>query len=391
MADWRDCRLGDLGIVSGGGTPSRERAEYWDGPIPWITPGELTGNRKKFVSETQDSLSELGLAVSGANLLPERSLLVTSRASIGSCALTGKPMATNQGFKSLIPHADVDPSFLFHLGQTLGREMTRRASGTTFLEISAREFEHILIRLPPLDEQQRIADILDTIDEAIQAIERVIAKLIRVREGLRRSQFAGLALSSEFHPVGECFEMTLGKMLSPAARTGSNPAPYLANRNVQWERCSLDDLDEMDFTHTERVKFSLELGDVLVCEGGEVGRTAIWHGELKTCFFQKAIHRLRTRGKVMPEFMLHYMKYAAESDLFKMHTSQTSIAHLTGEQLARLPIPVPSKEVQTTVVGVLAALSRRLEVENEQLQKVCRIRNGVSSDLLSGRVRTVAT
>ncbi|MDE0235979.1 MAG: restriction endonuclease subunit S, partial [bacterium] len=168
------------------------------------------------------------------------------------------------------------------------------------------------------------------------------------------------------------------------------PAPYLANRNVQWERCSLDDLDEMDFTQSERVKYSLEPGDVLVCEGGEVGRTAIWYGELETCFFQKAIHRLRARGQVMPEFMLHYMKYASELDLFKMYTSQTSIAHLTSEQLACLSIPVPSKEVQASVVRALAALSERLEVESEELQKTRRMRNGLAIDLLSGGVRTVA-
>ena len=92
----------------------------------------------------------------------------------------------------------------------------------------------------------------------------------------------------------------------------------------------------------------------------------------------------------MPEFMLHYMKYASELDLFKMHTSQTSIAHLTGEQLARLPIPVPSKDVQATVVRALADLSRQIEAENDELQKISRIRSGLATDLLSGRVRTVA-
>jgi len=177
MADWRECRLGDLGTVIGGGTPSREKTEYWDGDIPWITPGELTGRRNKYVFETQNCISELGLHASGAQLLPEGSLLVTSRATIGSSALTAKPMATNQGFKNLVPNADVDPSFLFHLSRTLGREMKRRASGTTFLEISRREFERIVVWIPTLEEQRRIAEILDMTDKAIRATERIIAKL----------------------------------------------------------------------------------------------------------------------------------------------------------------------------------------------------------------------
>ena len=148
MDDWRECRLGDIGTVVGGGTPSRERADYWDGSIPWLTPGEITGNREKYVSETQDGISTLGLAASGAKLLSAGSLLMTSRASIGSCALAGKPMATNQGFTNLTPGTGIHPSFLFHLGLTLGREMTRRASGTTFLEISGGEFGRIAVRLP---------------------------------------------------------------------------------------------------------------------------------------------------------------------------------------------------------------------------------------------------
>ena len=142
MAEWMERRLGDLGAVVGGGTPSRERAEYWRGPIRWLTPGELTGNNEKYVSETQDCITELGLASSGAKLLPQGSLLVTSRASIGSCALAGRPMATNQGFKNLVPSAEVDPSYLFYLGRTLGREMIRRASGTTLGDLRKRVWTH---------------------------------------------------------------------------------------------------------------------------------------------------------------------------------------------------------------------------------------------------------
>ena len=191
MADWRERRLGDIGKVVGGGTPSRERAEYWAGDIRWLTPAELTGISQKYVSETKDCITELGLATSGARLLPQGSLLVTSRASIGSCALAGVPMATNQGFKNLVPSAEVDPSFLFYLGRTLGREMTRRASGTTFLEISGREFGRITVSLPPLEEQRRIAKILDTIDETIRANERKRDKLRHLRSGLAADLLSG--------------------------------------------------------------------------------------------------------------------------------------------------------------------------------------------------------
>ncbi len=190
--EYRECRIGDLGSVVGGGTPSRDKEEYWNGPVPWLTPGELTGTNDKIISKSKERISELGLTASSARLVPAGSLLVTSRASIGFCALAGVDLATNQGFQNLIPNADsVDSSFLYYLGRTLKREMTRCASGTTFLEIPKREFERIKVRLPPIKEQRRIARILDDIADTIQANRRQLEKLRQLRAGLADDLFSG--------------------------------------------------------------------------------------------------------------------------------------------------------------------------------------------------------
>ena len=279
MGEWRECRLGDIGTVVGGGTPSRERADYWDGPIPWLTPGELTGNRKKYVSKTQDGISTLGLAASGAKLLSVGSLLITSRASIGSCALAGKPMATNQGFTNLTPGSDVDPSFLFHLGLTLGREMTRRASGTTFLEISGREFGRIAIWLPPLEEQRRIAEILDTIDETIQATERVIAKRRQLRNGMISDLIE--------HASGGWPSARLSSVMSTFVDGDWIEAPFITNRGIRLIQTGnvgvgvyLDKLESQrfispatfDLLHCSEVR----AGDLLICRLADpVGRACI--------------------------------------------------------------------------------------------------------------------
>ncbi len=188
---WNCLRLSDLGAVVGGGTPYRESPQCWDGAIPWLTPGELTDNSQKFVFDTQDYITEHGLSSSGARLLPKDTLMVTSRASLGSVALAGRPMATNQGFKNLVPGPGVDSSYLFHLGRTLGREMLRRASGTTFLEVSGREFGKIEVRVPPLEEQRRIAEILDDADSEIEADETRLAKLRELRSGLASALLSG--------------------------------------------------------------------------------------------------------------------------------------------------------------------------------------------------------
>jgi len=177
-------------------------------------------------------------------------------------------------------------------------------------------------------------------------------------------------------------------MLSKAAKTGRNPFPYLANRNVQWDRVDLSDLPTMDFSDEERAKYSLREGDLLVCEGGEIGRTAIWRGEMENCYYQKAIHRLRPKdGRILPEFMLRYMHRAVHESYFAKLTSQTSIAHLTQEKLELLSVPLPPIDEQQAIVEVFEAHDARIEAEAAYCDKLTKLKQGLMQDLLTGRVR----
>jgi len=157
---------------------------YWGGDIPWVTPGELTNRKTKYLTETKECITKAGLASCAATLVPTDSLLVTTRATLGSVALAAIPVATNQGFRSLVFKEEADPHFFYHLSSRLIGEFKRRASGTTFLEISGREFAAVGVPLPPLPEQRRIAEILDTLDEAIRKTEQVTAKLQQMKQGL---------------------------------------------------------------------------------------------------------------------------------------------------------------------------------------------------------------
>ena len=393
MTDWRECQLGDLGVVVGGGTPPRERAEYWNGSIPWLTPGELTWHSDKFVFETQDCISELGLASSGARLLSEGSLLVTSRASIGSCALAGRAMATNQGFKNVTPGTEVDPSFLFYLGRTLAKEMTRRASGTTFLEISGREFERIKVRLPPLEEQRRIAEILDTIDEAIRATERVIAKLIDVEQGLRRDLLdrkLQRARSEDWKHcrIGDFAEVQRGASPRPI----DNPA-WFAPDGPGWIRISdvtaagdllLRTRDHLSPAGVARSRRTFP-GDVIMSIAATIG-VAIVVG-IEACYHDGFV-RIDHDGSVIPEFLVMLLAHHKE-DFVRSGQTGTQ-ANINSTIVAATEVALPGLEVQLEIVSVTSAVRGSIRVEKESRRALQETRAGLASDLLSGRVRTVA-
>jgi len=173
---WEEVTLGQFGEIVSGGTPDRNNPAYWNGDILWVTPSEITANNGKYLYDTREKITKAGLNASSAKLLPEKSLLITSRATLGELAIAAKPISTNQGFKSIIPNEVTDPVFAFYLVKTLKSEMVRLASGTTFLEISKSDFSRITAHRPQLLEQARIAYVLDTIDEAISKTEAVIAK-----------------------------------------------------------------------------------------------------------------------------------------------------------------------------------------------------------------------
>ncbi len=182
--DWEQVPVRALGTVNAGGTPSRDTPRYWNGTISWVTPAEITQLESKYLSKTNERITYEGLARCAAKLLPEGSLLVTTRATIGAIAVSKHQVCTNQGFKNIVPNETSNVDFYYHLFSIIAPELLRLASGSTFPEINQRNFEAIIVPRPSKTEQRRIAEILDTIDEAIQKTESLISKLKAMKQGL---------------------------------------------------------------------------------------------------------------------------------------------------------------------------------------------------------------
>ena len=174
MSEWPMVRLGDVAEVVSGGTPKTSVSEYWDGDIPWVTPKDISSNKNLWISSGSRSITEFGLAKSGAILLPSKAVLWSSRAPIGLVAIASNPIATNQGFKRFIPGNELDSCYLAHFLIYNQAVLQNLGVGATFKEVSAKRAAEIQIPLPPLEEQKRIADILNEIDRSIRDINHEI-------------------------------------------------------------------------------------------------------------------------------------------------------------------------------------------------------------------------
>ena len=174
---WREALLGDVCEIVSGATPKSTIDSYWGGEIPWLTPADLGGRSEVEISTTQRTLTAEGLASCSASLLPISSVLLSSRAPIGHLAINTVPMATNQGFKSLIPSDAVDARYLYRWREYRRPMLQDLGTGATFKEISKRVTASVVLPLPPIEEQRRIAAILDAADTLRTKRRQALAKL----------------------------------------------------------------------------------------------------------------------------------------------------------------------------------------------------------------------
>ena len=208
----------------------------------------------------------------------------------------------------------------------------------------------------------RIEELAAKINDSRALQKQVSEEANAILHARRNKVFQELSLSLpvRLDSVAHC---RLGKMLDPKFKTGIGSTPYLRNANVQWDRLDLNNIYHMDFTENERLELSLHSGDILVCEGGDIGKAAIWNNEIPGCCYQKALHRIRCDvGRALPRFILHHLFWAADQGHWRALKTQTTIPHLTGVKLKAYPVYVPPLHEQHRIVAELDIL--RAEVDN---------------------------
>lgn len=398
-ADWNSIKLGEespqalLAMRNGLTTKQdQDKGDYKVSRIETIGGGWIDETRVRFASDVREKDVENYRIQKGDILFSH----INSDPHLGKTGFAERDYEDLlHGMNLLLIRANPDvfeAEFLnrvFQYYRNIGVFISICSRSVNQSSINQAKLKAVEVPLPPLPEQKKIAHILSTVQRAIEAQESIIQTTIELKkalmhklftEGLRheagrphaqkQTEIGPVPESWEVVKLGELFETQLGKMLSQKARTGSDPKPYLRNKNVQWREIDTTDLLLMDFDRREEAKFTLLPGDLLVCEGGQPGRAAIWRGQMQQCYYQKALHRLRPKDKkITNDFLLHWLEFAIRYQNSYKLAGASTIAHLPEVQLKALPIPLPSTDEQAAIVECLnrADIKERHHVRKRDL------------------------
>ena len=320
------------------------------------------------------------------------------------------------------PRNGAHSRYLHYLLRTpaLAKEAERWSYGITsdMWSLRPEHFKMIYVCLPPLPEQTVIVRFLDHADRRIQRYIRAKQKLIALLEeqkqaiihqavtgqlDVRTGQPYPAYKPSGVEWLGDVpahwqvaalrhrYSQCLGKMLDSKRITGNHSLPYLRNVDVQWDQVNTKDLPTMDIPLDEYERYTVQQGDLLVCEGGEVGRCALWSGDLSKCGFQKALHRLRPRkaGQDVPRFLHYALRAAVKGDAFNDGHLST-IAHLTGDKLRAHRFPFPPVAEQKASVSfldtVLKQADRAVSRAERQIELLSEYRIRLIADVVTGKL-----
>jgi len=209
---------------------------------------------------------------------------------------------------------------------------------------------------------------------------------MEIRKGYKQSEVGIIPEDWDISTIGQQFEIQLGKMLDAEKNTGIHK-PYLGNKSVQWSKIDVTDLPTMAMSVTDLVRYRLRRGDLLVCEGGEVGRSAIWDEPIQECYYQKALHRLRPLSGFNTYLIIAFLYHWTSNGLLANYVSQSSIAHLTSEKLAIIPLPVPKQHEQHAIGAALSDVDALLNSLDALIAKKRLIKQGAMQELLTGKRR----
>ena len=432
--EWEVVRLGEVGDIVGGGTPDTTNSAFWNGEILWLTPTEI---KQKYIFDSERKITQKGLSNSSAKLLPKNTILITTRATIGDIGIATQQLSTNQGFQSFIGGEKVNFEFMYYLLGAKKREFITLANGSTFLEISAKTIRQIQIPLPPLAEQEKIAQILSVWDKGISVLKSLIeAKTKRKKalmqrlltppcESLTPSLRASETSAAIHNKSVDCHDLTASNLAKTEKDSKAKQSLRFAEFTDKWQEMRLGDICEnrrgsfpqpyglkkwyggdeaMPFVQVIDIDENLRLksktkqtisklaqpksvfvhkNTILSSIQGSIGRVALTQYD---CYADRTI-AIFTNLK--PQIDSIFFLYSLDK-LFKTKAKGargSTIKTITKEEFNDFIIHIPTLAEQKKIAQVLSACDKEIELLKSKFQCLKTQKKGLMQRLLNGEVR----
>ena len=342
--------------------------------------------------EFEGSVGSYNPVADGDILLPKVSpTFAAGRAAVATGLVGGRALATSEVFV-LRAHEAASARFLAYRlrARDVIGEGVASWTGVAGLKRVSTDFVKD-VQIDPGGWLRRYA-IADFLDHECERIACVAATRRRLAADLREPSLTMAAREFDAQPagrIGYAFDVQLGKMLDGARVDADDTRPYLRNANVQWDEIRLHDVKEMTFSHAERRFFALRRGDLLVCEGGDPGRAAVWSSELDECYFQKALHRLRPVRGASSRYLLHALRVLSLRGAFTSD-GPGRYTHLTAEELRATRVPMPAEDEQHRRAAELDELASKATAAEHALDvldtRLAEYREALINEAVTGRL-----
>ena len=381
MNSWRERKLGDVAEIIGGGTPSTSNNEFWNGNIPWLTPRDLTGYSKVYISHGERFITESGLKNSSAKLMPKGTVLLTSRAPIGYVVIAEHEICTNQGFKSLVPNFEIlNSEFLYYWLKSNTDYLQQLGTGTTFAEISGSVVKEIDISLPPLEEQKAIAEVLSSLDDKIDLLHRQNKTLESLAQTLFRQWFIEEAKEEwEVGKLPDEFDFTMG--LSPSGNTYNEEQDgipmFQGNADFEFRFPS-------NRVYTTDPKRIAERFDTLVSVRAPVGAQNM---AKEKCCIGRGVASFRYKFDNSFYTYTYYKMHSLMEEIKQFNETGTVFGSIGKSDFEAIEIIKPPFEYVAKFQNEVKPIDDKIILNCEQIKTLENLRDTLLPKLLSGEVR----
>ncbi len=395
LKGWENKKVKECGTVYNGGTPSTQNLGYWNGNVLWCTPTDITKNDNKYIRDTERKISTSAIKHAG-RLLPEGTILLCSRATIGEMAIAKKQITTNQGFKNIVVNDDNYNEFIYYLLQTKKRQLIKKATGSTFFEISKKEVENLELTIPKKDEQIVISDIISNIDLLIINFNRLIEKKKLIKQGVMQELLTGKKRLPGFNKewknilFGNMFELLKGRGLSKEKLVNDGTYKCLLYGELFTKYGPV--IKDITSRTNSREGLASKKDDLLMpgsttTNGYDLATTSVISKE--GILLGGDINIFRHKQKINTIFIS--LLFPLLKNQIIQYTQGTTIVHLQPKEMLKglyLFLPEDINE-QNEIVRILLDMDEKINLLEQDLDKYKQIKQGMMEQLLTGKIRLV--